>query len=562
MSKISRRGFLGSAAGVAGAASVFDPVAFFMRNFTGSLVAQARAEVKGEIPRRFMYIQMYASPERWTYDLFLNHKNESGMIPNPNVVNRYVQSGSRYTSGTYELVKKKGIWVPYLWKFDVPTPTGTRPMSDLFDHLLHLRGVDVGNAAHNSAAYLHSRPVAGTPTLGGLVADRIGTLLPAIQVGNVMEYASENGTSLIAASSPAGANLLSDVMMPFQRRTSADFLARRDLLAGNLRRVAGLFKEQYGSYAPQLIGDIENAQNLMEGGLEDLGKAWDGLLAKYVNLIERAVNTVLPGISDRPIGNTDVANRGAEYTFGQDLFNFLPDIRDMLDGASGKRIGITLLAEKFAVAEFMMTRGYSSFFAMHLNNFLGVLTQREPTGAASRANVSHDQHFFGSQIAPFINSYYFLAFSACLLEMIEQFKKTTVVVAGQKRNLWDETVIQTASEFNRCPYKTPRGADHGPQAGSTCIFSGALRGPTVLGNVRAEPSIEANRVNYPGSWGWNAPVAGLRNRPINLGNVQSTLATLLRVETPSINNMSLVSENGTPLIEEGIFVPSEKKAGG
>jgi hypothetical protein len=149
-----------------------------------------------------------------------------------------------------------------------------------------------------------------------------------------------------------------------------------------------------------------------------------------------------------------------------------------------------------------------------------------------------DEHQTGAMSSLVQNVYWNVAYSACLLELIDRLKAT---------NMFQETVIVTGSEFGRNPTFDGSGSGHGYTGGCSNIYSGALQNsPLVLGNIYSNKTQDGDD---PGTWGYGAPVAEL-GKPLSMGNWASTIATLLRVPSPISASISTVIDKG------GVFAPT------
>jgi uncharacterized protein (DUF1501 family) len=156
-----------------------------------------------------------------------------------------------------------------------------------------------------------------------------------------------------------------------------------------------------------------------------------------------------------------------------------------------------------------------------------------------------DEHFTGKMPSLLVNSYLARAHAACLLELIRQL--------GAK-GIFKDTVINCSGEFNRSPRNNGTGSDHGFRGASLAIYSGAINGPIVIGNVAAN----APDPNHSGTWGQGAGIAALGGQALDVGHAGATIAALLRVESPLTSRRSVVDEKTdnviTPAIELGKLV--------
>ncbi|MCB0393103.1 MAG: DUF1501 domain-containing protein, partial [Bdellovibrionales bacterium] len=183
-------------------------------------------------------------------------------------------------------------------------------------------------------------------------------------------------------------------------------------------------------------------------------------------------------------------------------------------------------AEQFALVEFVVTNDLSRSITICPRSISGIMIN------GGRANMIFDQHNVGCIISYYLNSMYYRALSACLLELIEILKS---------QGKFQDTVIDVGGEFNRNPRNNGSGADHGSAGGSMALYTGMLNSPMVLGNIYRDRG-----GNYSGTWGQGAPISQY-GIPLDIGHWGSTIATLLGVPSPVTARPSIVSVNGNTI---------------
>lgn len=533
---INRRNFLSLFGATTALPLMQSPVQILIESILIGTAQKAHAEVFNYSPRKFLQILQNGAPSRWTYDLFLT-PYDSTYVRNPYLGTKFTGS-STYTDTEYATVLKKGLNVPYLWQFNVPHANGSqRPMDQLLDNMVSLRGINVGNADHGAAQELQFLPLGAGHSMSALSADYSKAPIPAINCGNGQyRFKSEKSKSFVALQS--GGNLLTKLLNPFSRTTTnSDFNTRRQSLGTALDaaiEILNTTSENKHSGLSNTSSSLNAAKDLLSKGFGDLNSTWNNLVAKYSLLISRSFdpNQNLIGINDKVVGGTDTRNR--RYALNSDTNLVLDaDLRTMINLTT--RIG--QMAENFAMAEYVLTNNLSSSISIAL----GSINNLKIAGVQnSGQGLAFDEHEAGCMPTQYVNSFYNLAYSACLLELIDQLKL---------KNIFSETVIVTGGEFGRNPRKDGFGSDHGFTGSSSAIYSGAITSPVVLGNIFKDKTPTAA---YSGTWGQGAPVAEI-GRELDLGHWASTIAFLLRVPTPVTASTSVLSlKNGiiTPIIEK------------
>lgn len=160
---------------------------------------------------------------------------------------------------------------------------------------------------------------------------------------------------------------------------------------------------------------------------------------------------------------------------------------------------------------------------------------------ANREEQVFDEHGTGVMVSLILNARWCTAFSACLLELFDRLRAAQI---------FDDTVLEVAGEFGRSGLPDGSGSDHGWPGKISTYFCGRIRGPLVVGNVYATPPPDAGFGEYHGTWGFGAPVDGVR-ATLSLNHELATLATMLGVPSPTNASPSVVS-----LDDSGFILPA------
>lgn len=509
---------------------LFSPAWALLQQMALGMGAAQIANAQGLKAKRYFFLQNFAGPARWMWDLMLNLNGED--LGNRMMATSFAAQGGRLTIPQYTTTSvfspqlQRTIQVPYLWQASVPRPGGlSRPMTDLLQNFLVLRGIDVNSPDHTGAAEKMTFIPGSQASLSGAVADLANTPIGAVEY-NVynLKYKSQNNSSL-STLQPGGSesNVFKVMLDPFQTVGGGVQRQLATSLDNQIEAVIDSLMTSKSLYSPQLKNDRLNAKELIKTGFGDLSAEWTALYSKYRDLIQRSFAVTVPGLNDLPLGVSGDRS-SLDYRWIENVHLTNADIRTLINpGTDATSTTVYWLAEGFALAEFCLTRGYSH--SVHIGNsyIYNVFPQ---TGLANYSFDSHSQGVFPTTL---LNSMYFLAQSACLLELIERLKE---------KNLFNETVIHTAGEFNRRPQIGASGADHAWEAQSVSLMSGAIQGPMVVGNIYKN-SAKPELTSYPGTWGYAAPVLANKTIVATEGNVIATVANLLRIPNPSPNNQPL-----------------------
>lgn len=541
MNRFDRRRLLASlaASGLYAVADPFDLIVAALLRRNHGAVAQAAAATK-----RYISIQQPGAPARWMYDLLLNPAGSARFMRNAAMATRYAP-GQRYTSLAYDLVDVDGFKVPPLWLVDLPAPGGTtRKLKSLLSNLLHIRGIDTNNAGHPASRLFQFMPLGAKVSLHGMVADQNARPFGAVNV-NAEGYffASTNKRSSVTIGKSS--NYLSELLEPFTSVTgqlSPQFAAlvrrhRGDL--ADLQRVIDSDVAAQRTVMEEVLNAKADARTLAAATFPALGPEWTRLKDKYENLVQRAVHMTYPGVNDKPIGSTDTAGRELPYRFTAGLVLRMADLRTIVQSDTT----VSGLAEAFAAAEFIVSQDLSNSIALGHG---GLINLKNGTQDLTQ---DFDEHSTGSMVSLFLNTLVFGAFGACLAEFIEALKGM---------NQFDQTVINVASEFNRSPRSVQSGSDHGFRGASSCLYSGAINaGPFVVGDILRDASGGDSTNDYPGTWGYGAPLAA-SGGVLTQGDMMVTLAAMLEAPKPLTTGFRLVTVGTdgrvTPSVPNGRIV--------
>lgn len=544
MKKFSRRDVIEKAI-LSGALLGNDPVQILLRYlFSKPLLDQALAATP-IAPRRHFVFHQKGGPVRWGYDLFLNPMNDPRFqdFATHGMGTCFKDSSTdRYEEMAFEQVKVGDLWLPYLWSIPVPAPSGgTRPHTDLLQHMLQIKGINTGNSSHEGALKNLQLPPGASQSLNSLSGDHAKSPFPVIAFGFPQwDFLSKTGKVPVLIDKTSG-NLINRVLDSFRYDASLDSL--KGLVGDDMKKVReALYQQKMTSDLryEKLIAHAQTARDLMERDFGDLNAQWQTLLDKYQTLVRRSLDSVIPKINDKKIG-IDPTQRNesmGEYRISASRISYEDDpalITNRLASNPSDRLRFPEVAEYFALSEFLIQHDLTYDFSGYHGDIGNFYVREALGGALNPRAFDGDPHNIGMIHTNWIFPLSFVALSACALEFIDQVK-----AMGK----FNDTIFEIRSEFNRNPRTDLSGSDHGWQGASTCIYSGIINGPQLFGNTYfRNPAYGSFR-----SWGEGAPMDCIGGIPLDVGHYGATLATLLRVPSPVIRP-SVVKEEEPGVIE-------------
>lgn len=533
MKKFNRRNFMKGASASAVSAS---KLGLISKVIYDGMFSKALASSNGTI-KKYLYFQQYGAPSRWVWDLPLTPDgNMSKFIPCKSVGTRY-KGTSRYTEVEYATHLVNGLHMPWMWQFDVAAADGgMRPMSDLMDGLMIIRGCSSTNPGHVAAQRLHYLPLGAKYSVTALASDVSSAPVPAIAVGgSAFQYRSRKGSSpTLLRFGAGGINLIEALMTPFQKESLGGFEADQENLESAInssRQSLDDLAKQNLSYAEALDASTKDALKMLNSDFGNLGNIYNILFGKYRDLCARSFtrNRNLVGVTDKPIGTT--GTRGSEYYYGNGTAS-KADMREIIQHYTD----MSVTAANFALAEFAMLNNITASLTM---NILGI----DGLSQGGNSGQFFDEHSAGCMPNTLYHINSGMGYSACLIELISQLKAA---------DMYKDTVIDFSGEFGRIPQANGGGSDHSAEATSNTILSGAIEGTHVVGNIIP------NAGGQPGTWGFQGtnPTYG----KLNVGHFAASIASLLGAESPvtAVPSIMILQPNGKfrPNLPTGTIVDS------
>jgi len=601
LSKISRRQSLKAiTAGAAGAYSLitFSPLKTFAETLARGMVSDATSRnLKNQIflepSRKLLHINLSGAPTRWYFDHLLKPSDSHTFVPNPMVCTELlprVPENPLAVNSVYKTAYMNGYNFPSLWLNDVPmVGGGKRPMADLQKNMLMIRGCDMQIDGHFLNTMKQVTNTQDDLSITGLAADGSKTFMPAISMG-----------SCAATSAFKGRVVRKPIEIPYDHKNYLDFLlapfyeksaTESELIEAEeaaMKIIEGAASSNQNG-AATLYNEKQQAREIIRKKIRNLNDVYTTLVKKYEDLLVRSFSeTRIKGISEfdytMPRMPLKVSGNVSKEDFTRFLnyYYFAGKTCESDFEHLSKQVTQKKLAQQFAIAEFCLTENLSSSitispysagsFSDKFFDFIGcdpehyyrsydeagnhtVISRRTEKVKAVQKDAKFDSHFLGFLPEFWICNYFYLGFSAALLELTDRLKQTKV----DNTNLFNETVIHIASEFEREPVLNQfSGTDHNYRAGAVSMISGMVNGPLLVGNIYSDTTDDSRR----GTRGDSAPMESLGGKKIDHRNVLSTLSEMLRVERITSRAKSLVEvKNGqvTGVIEKPLNLPPEKK---
>lgn len=549
-SQSRRRDFLRvlglSSIGVAAHAPYSAFASHILRNLFVSSTAKASTGITN---RNYININLNGGPLRVQYDLWLRtNADDPAILSHPMAGNSFLYNATTglVTGSEYRTYDYNGTLVPHLF-----STLSSADQDSLLSQFLVIRGYGSGADGHPLNNQLQTLPLAGEPSLSGMIIDKSDKYFKGVQYPNrgggysSAKSISINGLGYTSSGQNPLNNLFQTIAVGASHPTR-DVRDRYSSLFSSVRRQLDVAAP--GSKAAQIARKgMDDAYDLFNQGAPDVATWWAVNLPLYQATIESYIRDAnIPGITsnhekDLPLrlvsnGSTLYRMRtgaGSDFTFtnGTDLVQCI-----LANGT------IQELAEGLAMAEFCISNGYSSVAEIGMGVLDGILPT--PTSAVS-AKMGHnlDMHGTGAYASTLLNSLYFRGLLGGLLRL-----KTQLQAAGK----WNTTIVQVVGDFSRTFRAGGEGSDHGFNQMVTSIFTGVVQGgPYVVGNIST-----VGQNGLAATQGYAAPIQGysVSGRP-KVTTMASTVYALTDVnKNPWINQAAplvTLNTNGTILYPYG-----------
>lgn len=533
MSKKTRRHFLQS-----GCASAVALKFGIIESILNGIYNQALAQQAGANISNFIHFSLPGGPPRWLFDLPIRPNGNDVIVANPMVITRFTQNNITAADlGSYATANIQGLHLPLLWGSRVPNASGgSNPLSTLAQNMLFIRGMNTGSDGHMINRVRMNSPIGGAPSVNGLFADKSNTPIPAVRRNIDLRFKSNAGKGEVDGS---GTNPLTTLLSPFNIAGNPYISATKQSNDLNeIMQSIAKYTSETNPFAASLVQDNKNALDLLKQGVGNLGPIFTDLRDKYRTIIRECMTkSWIPNVDNIDV-ISPATNNTSTYSFrlhsgGNVVLLRNNNMREMLN----QNTTVSNLADGCAMIEYLILNGLSSSITVGLGGLSGlnvVNALNTGSGAAVNGSISmnNDAHNTGAYATLYFFSKYYLAFSACLVELTRTLKAA---------NQFNNSLIQISSEFNRSAKTNAGGSDHGWRGSNISLISGRISQPQCIGNISRNGVGNGHR----GTWGVAAPNPSMNNREIGIGNMISTVSNILGIPSVTSNDQSLVSSTPT-----------------
>ncbi|WP_127716038.1 hypothetical protein [Halobacteriovorax sp. HLS] len=520
-----------------GAIGSIYPIKELLKLITHAPNSSSFSRLERSETRNYFQFNMYGGPTRWNYDHLLKPFDEDIFYQHPMVGNEFVTSSSgEIQSLAYNIRKYKQVNVPTLWHNHIPTTSNDQvKMTNLLDNCLMVRGIHHGGlTGHPMVCSKLIAPSLGGMSINGVLADRSQKPFKSISIGNTpLNRAYKSHHSSATNINSDHVNYLHYLLDPLSGDGKKGLPSTKEIESAIDEALDNL-KTSNNS----LSNDLHSARRFFRQSIDGLLADYDLLLKKYKDLISRALKTRIEGVTSNKLVPKLHAGKieNVDQVYGAykliDKYLLDDDLRTILDD-----VEIETMAQEFALTEYVLINGLSSSIVVSCKNEIGnilknIISKRayseeslKSADGKFRTNIvaaSFDSHATGSYINLLTTSQYYLSLASCLNELISRLKETKI----GNISLFDETLIHISSEFDRIPDDLLCGSAHNEQAHSSTFYSGAIKGPQVVGNIFT--SLNSSNKKW-GTIGNSAPIKSFNNQRLNIGHLSSSIAAVLRI---------------------------------
>jgi hypothetical protein len=524
-SKFSRRLFLQGGIATGMTSLVPAPFEKLLNLMSGSFIREAKAGALGGVgSRNYVNLLLAGAPHRYGFDHWIRtNQSDPAMMANPMIATALVNSNGSAVGTQYQTFDYRGLLVPQMFSHSVYNGKGAlRPLTNLLDNMMVIRGYGTGMDGHPFNATKQMAPLGGASSIAGLAADYSVKTFEAIQWPNRGAFGNYNSTHGKAMNKLSGSKPLNDLLQGFGPTAQGN--AKASALIQRQGQLIDLGRSRLQTYiksglpgSSMLAQNMNNATNLIKKGINNIDGYWQEALPRYQTLILNSMRaTGLSGLSDMSLVPDQSVHWNIHVADGNRALKPEGDLRNYL----GTRTLPANMAEGFALTEYVLKEGLVTSVELELGS-LGQITLKE-NGAELKQGIINDMHGTGSISGVLLTTSFYRGIAAAILELADQLKATKI----NGTDLWSETVFQITSDFGRSARTDGAGSDHGFNQMVTSVYSGIIKEPLVIGNIKQN----GINNNYTGTQGLAAPIDNYNQAgsPTPLMPA-STVANLLRV---------------------------------
>lgn len=550
------KGFSGTALGL----SQIGTLELLFTAFVSSRVNNAIAEeLKLQEFVNYIHFSFRGGPPRWQWDIPLTpHGEFEGFTPNPFCINKLDKNETEGQTFKYATTVHNKLHVPYLWKTKIPASNGGKAnMSSLLDNTIMFRGLNNTADGHSQNRIKMNQPIPGGFSLTGLAADKGSSPIPAVHYGSAHGFKSMTGLNSVPTSGNLFTSLLDALRFQYTSNRQIDGLAFGGMAKAEaskrLDNMIALLGSSKRGLASAPYNDLKNAKELFLRDFGDLTAMYNAFRNRYTLLIQRAfAEHDLAGFDNVPLESLN--NKHYQLSINQGtLMSQGRDLRDLLVGADGKTLGIESIttpsnqyatkinnmAESFALAEFCLQNNLATSMMLPMDAMTRLYFPSFKNGTETyvkNATSNHDSHWTGSVLSMFLFGKYFKALSSCVFELRGKLENQRLA-SGSK---WEKTLFHFSAEFPRRP--DTKGFQNGHAWNGNCItlMGGMIKKFQIVGNCKKDGS--------KGHYGVSAKMKALGDRHLLVGNIASSVSTILGTPSPTPNDETLVGQKNNQIV--------------
>lgn len=415
-----------------------------------------------------------------------------------------------------------GLNLPIQWFLEVPGVGGNRKATELLPNTNIIRGVNMHSSEHPACGRQISSPDPEGISISGLLADRCPYLYRNISMGDCFV------TQAFRAPSKNPGLVLS--------------LSRETDIFENLVRAfaipdVGWKSDALLSSVVKELGGTSRLKSLSEAKINEMRLDYFAAKNKYESLAHQALNErVYQNINSYPVpsGFKESQSKSGKLEAGNFFYDSYMadkvyagnDFREIL-----VKTDLSFWPQEFALAELALKHNLTNNIILAPNGMGEVLNNlvsknyypigsfkvdyNEKTNRTecklkpgskfepeSRFSITMDTHQYPRAMMTLLNGMMYMGFISMLVELVSKMKSMPV---GNSKSVFDESLIQFTSEFDRVPQADFPGSGHNQFNHVSTLLSGRISDFHVSGNIR----VGEEKGNERGTFGSGGENEGL-----------------------------------------------------
>lgn len=505
-------------------------------------------------PLNYVLFNMYDAPSRWNFDLILG-SNKHAPNPHPYIFNKI--RDNRFFHETFNI---RGLNFPPIWKRKYTVENQISTLSQYLDNMILIRGCDMLTDGHDINNMRLEKPAANSESIIGSLSRFSDTVFNSVFCPNEIGSNANATDTFLSYDKMKSTILLEQAESYFSQLFTEDY----SLEKANPSLRSFLIKDLSNRYHSELESKLKKIEKI------DIKKLYEQYIKRVkvykkiitqglkVSNIRKLISFDLPSLKEYSLSKTKKFHKEALFAFR--LNDYIVANEDIL--SIFKDCHMNNFAESFAITEILLKEGLIKSSIINLDVIKNINIENSiPFKDLHKINRFEDIDKYSKTKPQNDNSYYEFDYDAHRTGNIINFLNTEVtfnITSNilleflnylKKHNLFDKTLVNISSEFNRLPTNSLGGSEHGFNGQNSTLISGTIKEFHLLGNIYKETSKEK------ATWGHGAPVKELQSS-IRYENTANTICSLLKI--PSIvSAQSLVRRSGSSIrttIEEGRII--------